>query len=66
MKSISIRELERFIRQVRARRAVSRIRKRARQTGTGTLSSEEIESEIRAARAERTREDHLRPTPANL
>jgi hypothetical protein len=60
MKFISIRELERFIRQVRARRAVSRIRERARQTGTNTLSSEETEAEIRAARAERKREDHLR------
>jgi prevent-host-death family protein len=46
-------ELERLIRQVRAQWAVSRIRKRAQRTGADRMSPEEIEEEIRQARAER-------------
>jgi prevent-host-death family protein len=46
-------ELERLIRQARAQWAVSRIRKQARLNGTDQLGPDEIEAEIRAARAER-------------
>lgn len=48
-------EMERLIRQARAQMAVSRIRKHARETGVDQLSPEEIDAEIRAARAERKR-----------
>jgi prevent-host-death family protein len=48
-------ELERLIRQARFQSAISRVRKRARETGLDHLSEEEIEEEIRQARAERAR-----------
>ncbi|HEX2080983.1 MAG TPA: type II toxin-antitoxin system prevent-host-death family antitoxin [Longimicrobium sp.] len=48
-------EMERLIRQARAQLAVSRIRKQAREAGLDKLTPEEIEAEIRAARAERRR-----------
>ncbi len=48
-------ELERLIRQAKAQRAVSRIRKRAQEEGLDRLGEEEIEAEIRAARAVRSR-----------
>lgn len=44
---------ETAVRQARAQRAVSRIRKRARDTGLDQLADQEIEEEIRQARAER-------------
>lgn len=46
-------ELERLIRQARAQGAVSRIRKRAQELGLNRLTEDEIEEEIRQARAER-------------
>jgi len=46
-------ELERLIRQARAQWALSRIRAEARAAGTDRLTMEEIDAEIRAARAER-------------
>ncbi len=46
-------ELERLIRQARAQWAVSRIRSAARKNGTDTLTVDEIDEEIRAARSER-------------
>jgi prevent-host-death family protein len=48
-------EMERVIRQARAQIAISRIRKRARETGVDGLTPEEIEAEIRAAREDRRR-----------
>lgn len=48
-------EMERLIRQARAQLAVSRIRQDARANGVDQLSPDEIDAEIRAARAERTR-----------
>jgi prevent-host-death family protein len=48
-------ELERLIRQARFQSAISRVRKRAQETGLDQLSAEEIEEEIRQARAERAR-----------
>ena len=48
-------ELDRLIRQARAQWALSRIRARAHGNGTDRLTSEEIDEEIRAARAERPR-----------
>lgn len=45
-------ELERLIRQARAQRATSRIRKQAQETGLDGLTDEEIEEEIAQARAE--------------
>lgn len=48
-------ELERLIRQARFQSAISRVRKRAQETGLDQLSEEEIEEEIRQARAERAR-----------
>ncbi len=48
-------ELERLIRQAKAQWAVSRIRKRAQQTGLDGIAPEEIEQEVRLARAERQR-----------
>jgi hypothetical protein len=41
--------------QARAQQAVSRIRRRARQHGLDGMTMEEIDAEIRAARAERIR-----------
>jgi prevent-host-death family protein len=46
-------ELERLIRQARAQWAVSRIRKRARTEGLDQLSADDIDAEIREARAAR-------------
>lgn len=46
-------ELERLIRQARFQSAISRVRKRSRETGLDQLSEEEVEEEIRQARAER-------------
>lgn len=46
---------ERVIRQERARRAVAEIRQRAQFLGLDKMSPGEIDAEIRAARAERTR-----------
>jgi prevent-host-death family protein len=48
-------EMERLIRQARAQLALSRIRKQARETGVDRLTPDEIDEEIRAARAERRR-----------
>jgi prevent-host-death family protein len=48
-------ELERLIRQARAQWAVSRIRKRAQASGIDKLGPDEIDAEIKAARAERNR-----------
>jgi prevent-host-death family protein len=48
-------ELERLIRQARFQSAISRVRKRAQETGLDQLSEEEIEEEIRQLRAERAR-----------
>jgi prevent-host-death family protein len=48
-------ELERLIRRARAQWAISRMRKRARGAGLDAMSADEIEAEIRAARAERAR-----------
>lgn len=48
-------ELERLIRQARAQWAVSRIRKRAQAAGLDQLSVDEIEAEVREARAQRAR-----------
>lgn len=48
-------ELERLIRQARFQWAISRVRKRAQETGLDQLSDEEIDEEIRQARAERAR-----------
>lgn len=47
-------DLERMVRQIRAQRAVSRIRARAREMGLDGLSPEEVEAEISAARVART------------
>lgn len=46
-------ELERLIRKARAEWAVSRIRSRARRAGLDRMTMDEIDAEIRAARAER-------------
>lgn len=46
-------ELERLIRQARFQMLVSRARADARKNGTDKLTMEEIDEEIRAARAER-------------
>ena len=48
-------ELERLIRRARAQWSVSQMRKRARALGLDTMTPEEIDAEIRAARAERVR-----------
>ena len=48
-------ELELAIVQARALQAVSRIRRRSRQLGLDRMTMEEIDAEIRAARAERKR-----------
>ncbi|HEV3049593.1 MAG TPA: type II toxin-antitoxin system prevent-host-death family antitoxin [Longimicrobium sp.] len=48
-------ELERLIRQARAQWAVSRIRRQAQAAGLDKLTMEEIDEEIRLARAERAR-----------
>lgn len=48
-------ELERLIRQARAQWALSRIRAQAQRNGTDRLTPEDIDEEIRAARAERPR-----------
>ncbi|HEX8903949.1 MAG TPA: type II toxin-antitoxin system prevent-host-death family antitoxin [Longimicrobiaceae bacterium] len=48
-------ELEMAIIQARAQQAISRIRRRARQQGLFRLSMDEIDTEISAARAERSR-----------
>ena len=48
-------ELERLIRQARAQWAVSRIRRQAQAAGLDKLSMDEIDEEIRLARAERAR-----------
>jgi prevent-host-death family protein len=48
-------ELELAIVQARAQQAISRIRRRAREQGLDRLSAEEIDAEIRAARAKRKR-----------
>lgn len=45
-------ELERLIRQARAQWAVSRIRQQAQELGLDRLAEEEIEEEIRQARAQ--------------
>lgn len=42
-----------LIRQVRAQRAISRMQRAAREQGLDRMSPEEIEEEIRRARAER-------------
>ncbi len=47
-------ELERLIRQARAQRAISRIRSRAGAEGLNQLGSAEVDSDIVAARAERS------------
>jgi antitoxin (DNA-binding transcriptional repressor) of toxin-antitoxin stability system len=46
-------ELERFVWQARAQCAISAARAAARLNGTDKLTMEEIDAEIRAARAER-------------
>ena len=46
-------ELERLIRQARAQWAVSRIRSRAQAAGLDQMTADEIDQEIRLARAER-------------
>ena len=46
-------ELEGFIRQARFQHAISRARAEAEANGTSRLTMEEIDAEIRAARAER-------------
>jgi antitoxin (DNA-binding transcriptional repressor) of toxin-antitoxin stability system len=46
-------ELERLIRQARAQRAISRIRARSQAAGADAPSEEDVEAEIRSARAER-------------
>lgn len=46
-------ELERLIRQARMQWAISQVRKRAQETGLDRLTEEEIEEEIRQARAAR-------------
>lgn len=48
-------ELERLIRQARARRAISRIRGRAQAAGLDQMTPEDINEEIRLARAEHAR-----------
>ncbi len=48
-------ELERLIRRARTQWAVSRMRKRAGAAGLDKMPSDEIEAEIRAARAKRAR-----------
>ena len=48
-------ELDGLIRQARAEWALSQIRAAARKNGTDKLTMEEIDAEIRAARAERRR-----------
>lgn len=48
-------ELERLIRKARAEWAISRIRKRAQRYGLDQMTTDEIEAEIKAARAERKR-----------
>lgn len=48
-------ELERLIRQARAQWAVSRIRRQAQAAGLDKLSMDEIDEEIRLARADRVR-----------
>lgn len=48
-------ELERLIRQARAQWAVSRIRGRAQAAGLDRMTSDEIDEEIRLARAQRAR-----------
>jgi hypothetical protein len=50
-----IAELERDMIRLRAERAVSRIRKRARALGLDRMTMDEIDAEIQAARAERKR-----------
>jgi len=47
-------ELERLVRQARAQWAISRIRRRAQEQGLDRLTPEQVEEEIRAARAERS------------
>ena len=47
--------LERALRRARAEEALSRIRRRAQETGTDRLTEDEIDAEIRASRAERRR-----------
>lgn len=46
-------ELERLIRQARAQRAISRIRSRAQAAGLDQPTPDDIDKEIRLARAER-------------
>lgn len=46
-------QLERLIRQARFQQLISRARADARENGTHELTMDEIEAEIRAARAER-------------
>lgn len=46
-------ELEQRIRQMRFQQAVARVREEARRNGTDQLTMDEIDAEIRAARAER-------------
>ena len=46
-------ELERLIRRARAEAALRRIHERARSSGLDSLTMEEIDAEIAAARAER-------------
>lgn len=48
-------ELERLIRQARAQWAISRIRGRAQAAGLDRLTPDDIDEEIRLARAERAR-----------
>jgi antitoxin (DNA-binding transcriptional repressor) of toxin-antitoxin stability system len=48
-------ELERLIGQARAQRAISHIRDRAQATGLDQLTSDDLDEEIRLARAARAR-----------
>lgn len=54
MKGEDPQEVAAMVRQARAQRAVSRMRRQAAEQGLDDLSAEEIEEEIRSARERRT------------